>query len=357
MTNSYLLIINPGGLTTKLALYNKTSEIITVNYNHSKDIDPSKYSALDQLDYRYNVINQFLEQYLPENVSLSAIVSRGGPIKRFESGVYKINQLMVDDILEGRVLADHPSNLGAVLALRIADKLNISAFIVDPISVDEFIPEARISGIPQIERKSLFHALNIRMVAHKYCVDSNKDFDLTNLIVCHLGSGISVCAIQNGRVIDVNNANEEGPFSPQRAGTLPLASFTKYLFKNNLTLEQTLIAIHKKAGLEAYLGTSDVLRIKQRIADGDKTADLIMRAMAYQIIKEIGGMSAVLKGDVSAIILTGAMANYDYLIELISERVRFISSVEVYPGENEMLALATGCIRVLEDKEKYREYR
>jgi len=251
----------------------------------------------------------------------------------------------------------HASNLGGRIAHSLASRGGIPAFIVDPVSVDEFIPEARISGIPEIERRSRSHARNIRAVARRAARDLGHELEDINLIVAHLGGGISVAPLQKGRMLDVNDAYEMGPFSPERSGGLPTGDLVKLAFSGKYTQEELVNKILRGSGLLGYLGTNDGVEVGRRIQAGDKKAELIGRAMAYQIAKEIGAMATVLCGQVRAIIITGGLVHYNRLTGWIKEHVRFIAPVLIYPGEDELQALAAGCLRVLRGEESPREYQ
>ena len=323
---------------------------------HSPEDLSSFKSTLDQLDYRNELVLRFLDQNKVKVEKLSAVVGRGGPFKALESGTYRVNQKMLSDIKSGNVQADHPSNLGALIAHKIVSGTNVPAFIVDPVSVDEFIPEAKISGLPQIERKSLSHALNMKMVARKAAKRLEKRYEELNLIIVHLGSGISISSHLKGRMIDVNNANDMGPFSPQRAGALPVTGLAFLCFSGEYTQKEMIELLTKKAGLLAHLGTDSVEEVEKRIDQGDQKAKLIYDAMIYQIAKEIGATATTLEGKVDAIILTGGIANSERLTDSITQKVEFIASVMVFPGEDEMEALTLGALRGISGEEKPKEY-
>jgi len=353
----FILVINPGGSSTKLALFEDERVIFSENLRHHGEELKKFSTSVEQLDFREKIIRDFLREKAVRIETLSAVVGRGGPFKPLESGTYIVNEAMLSDILEGRTQADHPSNLGALLADRLARNVGIPAYIVDPVSVDEFEPIARVSGLPELPRVSLSHALNIKMIGKRFAKEHGKDYNKLNLIIVHLGSGISVTAHKNGRMIDVNNANDEGPFSPQRTGTLPLSGLIRLCYSGKYTLNEMLNRVHKTGGLYAYLGTDNVEEVEKRIAQGDKEAEFYLTAMAYQIAKEIGAYAAVLYGRVDAILVTGGAAHSGFLVDAIKERVSFIAPVFVYPGEDEMLALALGALRVLNGEEKPKEYK
>jgi butyrate kinase len=351
-----ILSINPGATSTKVALYLNEKPLKVEVIRHSTEDVSSFKGTLDQLDYRKELVLRFLEQNQTKVAALSAVVGRGGPFKPLESGTYLINDRMLSDIRSGNVQADHPSNLGALIAFELVRGTDVPAFIVDPVSVDEFIPEARISGLPQIERKSLSHALNQKMVARKAAKKLGKRYEGLNMIIVHLGSGISVTSHLKGRMIDVNNANDMGPFSPQRVGALPVTGLAKLCYSNKYTQKEMIQLLTKKGGLLAHLGTDNVQEVEKRTDEGDRKAELIYRAMIYQIAKEIGAMATTLNGEVDCIVLTGGIANSKRLTDSITEKVRFIAPVLIFPGEDEMEALTLGALRVISGEEKAKEY-
>ncbi len=351
-----ILSINPGATSTKVALYEDKTPLIVETLRHSPEELKSFLQTLDQLAYRENIVLKFLQKNNLKVTDLSAVVGRGGPFKALSSGTYRVNQRMLSDINSGNVQADHVSNLGALIAHQLIKDTDIPAFIVDPVSVDEFPPVARISGMPELERRSLSHALNIKMVARKAASELDKKYEELNLIIVHLGSGISVSSHLKGQMIDVNNANDGGPFSPQRCGSLPVTGLAKLCFSGKYSYEQMYDKLTRKGGLLAYLGTDNVEEVERKIDSGDKEAELIYEAMTYQIAKEIGAMAATLSGDVDAIVLTGGIAHSERLVKMIKERVKFISRILVFPGEDEMEALTLGALRVLTGEEKEKEY-
>jgi butyrate kinase len=351
-----ILSINPGATSTKVALYLNETPLKAEVIRHSpKDLSSFK-STLDQLDYRKKLILEFLEQNRVKVMELSAVVGRGGPFKPLESGTYRVNDKMLSDIKTGKVQADHPSNLGALIAHKIVMGTDVPAFMVDPVSVDEFIPEARISGLPQIGRKSLSHALNTKMVARKAAKKLGKKYEELNLIIVHLGSGISVSSHFKGRMIDVNNANDMGPFSPQRTGALPVTGLAKLCFSGKYSQKEMIQLLTKRGGLLAHLGTDNVEEVEKRTDEGDQKAKLVYDAMVYQIAKEIGAMTTTVEGKVDGIVLTGGIANSKRLTDSITKKIRFIAPVMVFPGEDEMEALTLGALRVISQEENVKEY-
>jgi len=351
-----LLIINPGSTSTKIGVYEDEKQILEETLRHSSE-EIGKYATIfDQLQFRKNVILKVLEDRNFDINTLNAVVGRGGLLKPIVGGTYAVNDSMLEDLKIG-VQGQHASNLGGIIANEIGNSLNIPAFIVDPVVVDEMDEVARISGMPEIERKSIFHALNQKAVAKRYAKENNKSYDSLNLIVTHMGGGISVGTHKSGRVIDVNNALDgEGPFSPERSGGLPVGDLVKLCYSGKYTIEEIKKKINGKGGTVAYLDTNDFRAVQEKALSGDEKAKLIFDAFVFQIAKEIGKCAAVLCGKVDAIILTGGIAYSKDVTEAIKERVGFIGPVVIYPGEDELLALAEGGIRVLKGEEKAKEY-
>ena len=351
-----ILAINPGSTSTKIAIYDNEKEVFETTLRHSNEEIDQYEKISDQYDFRKQVILTALSDNGINLTKLSAVVGRGGLLKPIKGGTYAVNDQMLVD-LKAAQMGEHASNLGGMIANEIAQQLNIPAFIVDPVVVDELEPVARISGMPEIERISIFHALNQKAVARRYAHENNKPYESLNLIVAHLGGGISVGAHEKGRVVDVNNALDgEGPFSPERTGGLPVGDLAKLCFSGKYTHADIKKMIKGKGGLVAYLGTNDGRDVVKMIEAGDEKAKLIFEAMAYQVAKEIGSCAAVLKGHVDAIILTGGLAYGAMLTQWIKDRVSFISEVIIYPGEDEMSALAQGGLRVLRNEEKAQIY-
>lgn len=355
MERKYLLAINPGSTSTKLSLFHGENELKTFKIDHKKEELDNFKKVSDQYEYRLKLIKSWLKS---EEVSLStllAVVGRGGLLRPMPGGTYLVTDRMIEDLKIG-IQGEHASNLGGMLARGIADLEGIPSYIVDPVAVDEFEDIARISGIKEIERKSLVHALNIKAVAHRRAKELGKNLDDINLIVAHLGGGTSIAPIEKGKIIDVNNAKEMGPFSPDRTGSLPMGELVKMCFSGKYTLNEMKLMIHGEGGLYSYLGTMDGREVEKRMANGDKYAKLIYDAMAYQIGKEIGIYSTVLKGNVDSIILTGGLSYSNYLVDKIKEMISFIGEVIVYPGEDEMDALNRGGLRVVNKEEEAKIY-
>ena len=347
-----ILVINPGSVSTKLALYSSLRSLREENVRHDDAPGYNQLSLMEQLPLRRDGIAGFLARAGVKPQDLSAIAARGGVLKPLEGGTYRVNDQMLQDLKEGK-RAVHASNLGGILAQYFAAEASCPAYVVDPVSVDEFTPEARVTGWADLERQSLFHALNSRAIARKASATLGKSYDQARLVVVHLGSGISVSAHLHGRVVDVNNANDEGPFSTERAGSLPVRDVLQSVAESGADLAST---ITNRAGLFAYLGTKNAQEVEKRIGQGDAQARLVYRAMAHQIAKEIGAMTAVLDGNIDAIVLTGAMAHSELLTHDILQQVGFLALVLRYPGEDEMEALAAGVLRVLKGEEEAKNY-
>lgn len=352
-----ILAINPGSTSTKIAIYDNEKEVFETTLRHSNEEIEQFEKISDQYDFRKDVILNVLNENEINLTKLSAVVGRGGLLKPIKGGTYAVNEPMLEDLKVG-VLGEHASNLGGMIANEIALQLNIPAFIVDPVVVDEMNDIARISGMPEIQRASIFHALNQKAVARRYAKENSKRYEDLNLIVAHMGGGVSVGAHEKGRVVDVNNALDgEGPFSPERSGGLPVGDLAKMCYSGKYTHADIKKKIKGKGGIVAYLGTNDGRDVVKMIESGDENAKLIFEAMAYQIAKEIGSCAAVLKGKVDAVILTGGLAYGEMLTKWIKERVAFISEVIIYPGEDEMSALALGGLRVLRGEETAQDYK
>lgn len=351
-----ILVINPGSTSTKVALFSNDELLFEKKIEHSSEELSVFHKIIDQYQFRKDIILDFLKEKGINLSTLDAVVGRGGLLKPIPSGTYRVNEKMLEDLRKG-VSGEHASNLGGILAYGIAEKLSIPAYIVDPVVIDEMKPVARISGMPEIPRISIFHALNQKAVARKAALDLGKKYEHANFIVAHLGGGISVGVHCKGKVIDVNNAlNGEGPFTPERSGGVPVGALVELCFSGKFTKDEIMKKIKGKGGLMAYLNTNDVREVIKRIEQGDKKAELILEAMAYQVAKEIGAGATVLKGKIDAIILTGGIAYASEFVNLVRDRISFLSLVMVYPGEEEMLALCVGALRVLRGKEVEKIY-
>ena len=351
-----LLIINPGSTSTKIGVYENEKEVFVETLRHSSD-EIAKYDSIfEQKEFRKSVIINVLKENNFDVNTLDAVVGRGGMLKPIPGGTYEVNEALLNDLKVG-VQGEHASNLGGVLANEIAKEVGGRAFIVDPVVVDELEPVARISGVPELPRKSKFHALNQKAVAKRFGKESKIGYDNLNLIVVHMGGGVSVGAHKNGKVIDVNNALDgDGPFSPERSGAVPVGDLIKMCFSGEYTQEEVYKKIVGKGGYVAYLNTNDARDVLREKEEGNKFAELIYNAFIYQVSKAIGEMATVLKGKVDSIILTGGIAYSPIVVSDIKERVEWISNVAVYPGEDELLALAQGAISVLDGEEEAKEY-
>ena len=350
-----ILVINPGSTSTKVALFKKTENVIQNNLTHSAEEIAKFERVSDQLEMRQALIEDWMKEEGYQLSDLEAVVGRGGLLRSMPGGTYEVTSKMKEDLIAAH-RGEHASNLGGLIADKIAEKAGVKSYIVDPVAVDEFEDIARISGIPQIERISLGHALNVKAVGRKAAKELGKGLDEVNLIVAHIGGGISICPLRKGKAIDYNNANEMGPFSPERAGGLPVGDLAKLCFSGKYTHAQIKKLLKGEGGIVAYLGTNDARDVEKMIAEGDEKAKLIYEAMAYQVAKEIGSCATVLKGKVDAIILTGGIAYSEMITTWIKERVSFIADVKIYAGEDEMSALAQGALRVLREEEKPQRY-
>ncbi len=356
MEEPLVLVINPGSMTTKVAIYEGKKETAMEELSHTKEQLASCPALLDQLPLRKEGVLAFTEAHLKRR-TLSALACRGAPLKPLISGTYRINELMINDIRDGKVQSPHVSMLGILIGWDIGMMREIPAFITDPISVDEFIPEARISGLPTIPRKSLWHALNCRAVARTYAGALGKSFSEMNLIVAHMGSGMTVVCLEKGRAIDAIDANNEAPISPERVGNVPLIGFTELCFSGAYTKDQVIKMVTREGGLKAHLGTNDGREVERRISEGDEHALNVYKAMAYQISKTIGGMATSVNGHIDAILLTGSLARSEMLVKWIEQSVSFIAPVRIFPGQEEMQALAFSVLRVLSGEEKEKIYQ
>lgn len=350
-----ILAINPGSTSTKIAVYDDETIVFELTLRHTADEVGQFEHIVDQKDFRRALIMDALVHNNVALDSLHAIVGRGGLLRPMRSGTYRVSEPMLEDLRSAKY-GQHASNLGAIIASDIATQLHLPAFIVDPVVVDELSNLARLSGLPGHERTSIFHALNQKAVARKVAKDRNRSIEDCNFIVCHMGGGISVGAHEKGSVIDVNNALiGEGPYSPERTGGLPLNVMLDLCYGNK-TLGEVKKLIAGKGGLVAYLHTNDGREVNQRIQAGDEYAKLVYEGMAYQIAKEIGIAATVLKGKIDAIILTGGLAYDDLLVGWIKERVSFLGDIVLVPGEDEMMALTQGVLRVLRHEEEPMSY-
>lgn len=348
----FILAINPGSTSTRLALFKNCEPVemvSVVNVQHPTEELTQFVQISEQYEYRLRQVETFLEQN--GNPSLAAVVGRGGMLRPMPSGAYLVNELMATD-LQQAIQGEHASNLGGLLAKGLADPRHIPAFIVDPVSVDEFTSLARLSGLPQVARASLGHALNIRAVARRVAAASGNMLADMNYVVAHLGGGISIAPVGHGRLLDYNDANQAGPFSPERAGSLPVNEVVTLAFSGKYTLVELRKLFNGQSGLVGYLGSNDARKAVAQAEQGDAKAVLVLDAMAYQIAKEIGAMATVLAGQIDAVILTGGLAYSTYLTRRIADYVSYLAPVQIEPGEDEMQALAEGAWQVLSGGER-----
>ena len=350
-----ILAINPGSTSTKIAVFDDERPLLEETIRHS-ELDLAPFERIwDQYEFRKKTVVEALRRHGIDLHSLTAVVGRGGLLRPVVSGTYEVNQLMIEDGRDG-IQGQHAANLGPVIAYGIGWDLGIPAYMVDPPSVDEFEPMARLSGHRDIPRRSLAHALNIKATARIAANDMGKSLDEINLVVAHVGGGISVCPLRRGRMIDANDANSGGPFTPERAGGLPTMGLIDFVFDNKLGREEAKRELLGRAGLVSHLGINSAREVEQKVREGDAHAQLVYHTMAYQIAKEIGAMATVLMGDVDAIVLTGGLSGSEMIVGWVKERVEFIAPVMVYRGEDEMKALVLGCLRVLRGDEQAKIY-
>jgi len=353
-----ILAINPGSTSTKFSLFEEDKLIFENTLRHSAEELKNYEKITDQFHFRKDLIMMELSERKVDFRKIKAIVGRGGLLKPVESGIYEVNRKMIQDLATGHY-GQHASNLGGLIAHDLAMFLQGSvAYIVDPVVVDELQDIARISGHPAIERRSIFHALNQKAVARTYADKTNKRYEDMNLIVVHMGGGISVGAHYKGRVIDVNNAlNGEGPMSPERSGGLPSGQLADLCFSGDYTYEEIKSMITGKGGMVAYLGTNNFIEVVSSAKAGNKKAKLIKNAISYQVAKEIGSAAAVLHGKIDAILLTGGLAYDEENVKIISGMVGFISKIAVYPGEDELKSLAYNGLLALDGKIEVKTYK
>ncbi|MGF6948512.1 butyrate kinase [Neobacillus sp. B4I6] len=355
--NEYrILVINPGSTSTKIGVFDNDISILEKTIRHDSEDINSFANIIDQYEFRKTTILEILDNEGINISKLSAVCGRGGLLRPIEGGTYAVNDVMLADLRSGYA-GQHASNLGGIIAYEIASGRNIPSFIVDPVVVDELEPLARISGFSLIERKSIFHALNQKAVARRVAKELGEKYNDLNLIVTHMGGGITVGIHKHGKVIDVNNGlHGDGPFSPERAGTVPVGDLVALCYSGEYYRDEIMKMLVGQGGLVGYLGTNDAVKVEQRIAAGDDEAKLVYDAMAYQVAKEIGAASAVLSGKVDAIILTGGLAYGKGFVKSITDRINWIADVIVQPGENELQALAEGALRVLRGEEVEKVY-
>ena len=350
------LIINPGSTSTKIGVFEDETLLFEETLRHSTEEIAQYASIVDQKDFRKQIILDLLAKKNFDINSLQVIVGRGGMLKPIPGGTYAVSDELLEDLKIGKQ-GQHASNLGGILAREIGDSIGVPSYIVDPVVVDELMPIARYSGVPELPRTSVFHALNQKAVAKRYAKEKGVSYDSLNLIVVHMGGGVSVGAHEKGRVIDVFNALDgDGAFSPERAGAVPSGALIKMCFSGQYTEKEVYKKIVGNGGFNAYLGTNDMRDVAKMIADGDAHADEVREAFILQVCKNIGSMSCVLKGKVDRIIVTGGIAYNKEVVDKMEERAGFIAPFTVYPGEDELLALAQGALRVLNGEEEAMKY-
>lgn len=352
-----ILSINPGSTSTKVGVFEDGKLLFSETVRHSKE-ELDKFAAItDQADMRLELITKMLTENGIDINSMDAYVGRGGIIAPLESGVYSVNDKMVDDIFHTKA-SKHASCLGGLFARKLGDKNGKPSFVVDPVVVDERPAVAKVSGLPGHDRACVFHALNQKAVAHNYAKENGKAYEDCRLVVAHMGGGITVGAHANGKVIDVNDGfNGEGPFSPERCGGIQMDAVINMCFSGEYTKADMMAFANKKGGVSAHLNTNDMREVERRASEGDEKAKLIFEAMAYNVAKEIGAMAAVLSYDIDAVILTGGLAYSKPFVKLITDRVAKIAPTVIYPGEDELQALCDGALRVLRKEENVKEYK
>lgn len=357
MDNRLILAINPGSTSTKIAVYDNNKSVFVKSIRHSTEELQNFPSIINQFSYRKQIIISELKEANINLDKIEIVIGRGGLLKPIPSGIYAVNASMKEDLASCRY-GEHASNLGALIADEIANEIpHAKAYIADPVVVDELCPEARLTGLPQFQRRSVFHALNQKAIARTHAKSIGKSYEELNLIVAHLGGGVSIAAHQKGKVTDVNQALDgEGPLSPERSGTLPVGDLIKACFSGEYTYDELKKMVTGSGGFVAYFGTNDAREIEIKAHEGDKKALLLQNTLGYQISKYIGAMAAVLDGQVDNILITGGLAHNKTLMDYISKKTQFIAQVVIYPGEDEMRALAMNAYRVMMHEAKIIEY-
>ncbi|MDE5908487.1 MAG: butyrate kinase [Lachnospiraceae bacterium] len=350
------LIINPGSTSTKIGVFEDETLLFEETLRHSTEEIAQYASIVDQKDFRKQIILDLLAEKNFDIKSLQVIVGRGGMLKPIPGGTYAVSDDLLEDLKIGKQ-GQHASNLGGILAREIGDSIGVPSYIVDPVVVDELMPISRYSGVPELPRTSVFHALNQKAVAKRYAKEQGKPYDSYNLIVVHMGGGVSVGAHEKGRVVDVFNALDgDGAFSPERAGAVPSGALIKMCFSGQYSEKEVYKKIVGNGGFNAYVGTNDMRDVEKMVNDGDENAAEIREAFIMQVAKDIGSMACVLKGKVDQIIITGGIAYDKVVVGGLKERAGFIAPITVYPGEDELLALAQGALRVMNGEEEAMTY-
>ena len=350
------LIINPGSTSTKIGVFEDETLLFEETLRHSTEEIASYASIVDQKDFRKQIILDLLKEKAFDIHSLQVVVGRGGMLKPIPGGTYAVSDGLLEDLKIGKQ-GQHASNLGGILAREIGDSIGVPSYIVDPVVVDELMPISRYSGVPELPRTSVFHALNQKAVAKRYAKEQGKAYDSLNLIVVHMGGGVSVGAHEKGRVVDVFNALEgDGAFSPERAGAVPTGALIKMCFSGEYTEKEVYKKVVGNGGFNAYVGTNDMRDVEKMVQGGDQKAAEVREAFIMQVAKNIGSMACVLKGQIDQIIITGGIAYDKVVVGGLKERAGFLAPITVYPGEDELLALAQGALRVMSGEEKAMEY-
>ncbi len=350
------LIINPGSTSTKIGVFEDETLLFEETLRHSTEEIARYASIVEQKDFRKDIIVSLLKEKDFDIRSLNVVVGRGGMLKPISGGTYPVTDALLADLKVG-IQGQHASNLGGILAREIADSIGVPSYIVDPVVVDELMPEARYSGVPELPRVSIFHALNQKAVAKRYAKETGKAYDSLNLIVVHMGGGVSVGAHKAGQVVDVFNALDgDGAFSPERAGGVPSGSLIKMCFSGQYTQAEVYKKVVGNGGFNAYLGTNDMRDVDKLADGGDEKAKTIRDAFILQVAKDMGSMACVLSGKVDQIIITGGIAYDKYVVDGLKEKAGWIAPITVYPGEDELLALAQGALRVMNGEEPAMTY-
>lgn len=350
------LIINPGSTSTKIGVFEDENLLFEETLRHSTEEIGQYATIVAQKDFRKKIITDLLAEREFDIKSLNVVVGRGGMLKPIPGGTYAVTDALLGDLVAG-VQGQHASNLGGILAREIGDSIGVPSYIVDPVVVDELMPIARYSGVPELPRTSVFHALNTKAVAKRYAREAGKPYESLRLIVVHMGGGVSVGAHEYGKVVDVFNALDgDGAFSPERAGAVPSGALVKMCFSGKYTEKEVYDKLVGRGGFNAYLGTNDMRDVTRRADDGDEKAAEVKQAFILQVAKDIGAMACVLNGKVDQIIITGGIAYGTDVVWALKERAGWIAPVTVYPGEDELLALAQGALRVLNGEEQVCEY-
>ncbi len=350
------LIINPGSTSTKIGVFEDETLLFEETLRHSTEEIAQYASIVDQKDFRKQIILDLLKSKDFDINSLQVVVGRGGMLKPIPGGTYAVSDDLLEDLKVGKQ-GQHASNLGGILAREIADSISVPSYIVDPVVVDELMPISRYSGVPELPRTSVFHALNQKAVAKRFAKEQGRAYNTLNLVVVHMGGGVSVGAHEQGRVIDVFNALDgDGAFSPERAGAVPSGALIKMCFSGEYTEKEVYKKIVGNGGFNAYVGTNDMRDVEKMVNEGDKNAEEVREAFIMQVAKNIGSMLCVLKGKVDQIIITGGIAYDKVVVSGLKDRVGFIAPITVYPGEDELLALAQGALRVMNGEEEAMTY-